>query len=209
MPTDPLIAVTGSTGAVGSRVTARLADRGARRRLIVRDAARAPEDPGAEVRVASGYADTAAMRAALEGADTMLLIPARESPDRVQEHVSAVDAAVAAGVGRIVYLSFVGAAPDSVFTLGRHHWATEERIRATGVPYTFLRMSLYMDFIPSMAGEDGVIRGPAGDGRMGAILREDVAAAAAAVLHVRPARGAHLRAHRTRGVLLRRRPPSS
>ena len=182
MPADPLIAVTGSTGAVGSRVAARLAELGARRRLVVRDAARAPDDPGAEVRVASGYADAAAMRAALEGADTVLLVPARESEDRVQEHLSAVDAAAAAGVGRIVYLSFIGAAPDAVFTLARDHWATEERIRATGLPHTFLRMSLYMDFVPSMVGEDGVIRGPGGDGRMGAILRDDVAAAAAAVL---------------------------
>jgi uncharacterized protein YbjT (DUF2867 family) len=122
------------------------------------------------------------MRAALEGADTVLLVPARESEDRVQEHLSAVDAAAAAGVGRIVYLSFIGAAPDAVFTLARDHWATEERIRATGLPHTFLRMSLYMDFVPSMVGEDGVIRGPGGDGRMGAILRDDVAAAAAAVL---------------------------
>jgi NAD(P)H dehydrogenase (quinone) len=179
---DPLIAVTGSTGAVGSRVAARLAELGARRRLVVRDAARVPDDPGAEVRVASGYADAAGMRAALEGADTVLLVPARESEDRVREHLSAVDAAAAAGVGRIVYLSFIAAAPDAVFTLARDHWATEERIRATGLPHTFLRMSLYMDFVPSMVGEDGVIRGPGGDGRMGAILRDDVAAAAAAVL---------------------------
>jgi NAD(P)H dehydrogenase (quinone) len=179
---DPLIAVTGSTGAVGSRVAARLAELGARRRLFVRDAARVPDDPGAEVRVASGYADAAGMRAALEGADTVLLVPARESEDRVREHLSAVDAAAAAGVGRIVYLSFIAAAPDAVFTLARDHWATEERIRATGLPHTFLRMSLYMDFVPSMVGEDGVIRGPGGDGRMGAILRDDVAAAAAAVL---------------------------
>jgi NAD(P)H dehydrogenase (quinone) len=179
---DPLIAVTGSTGAVGSRVAARLAELGARRRLVVRDAARVPDDPGAEVRVASGYADAAGMRAALEGADTVLLVPARESEDRVREHLSAVDAAAAAGVGRIVYLSFIAAAPDAVFTLARDHWATEERIRATGLPHTFLRMSLYMDFVPSMVGEDGVIRGPGGDGRMGAILRDDVAAVAAAVL---------------------------
>ena len=43
-------------------------------------------------------------------------------------------------------------------------------------------MNLYMDFIPGMVAADGVIRGPAGDGRVSAILRDDVAAAAAAVL---------------------------
>src|SRR5262249_31997969 len=45
-----------------------------------------------------------------------------------------------------------------------------------------LRMNLYMDFVPALVGTDGVIRGPAGDGRVSAILRDDVAAAAAAVL---------------------------
>ena len=83
---------------------------------------------------------------------------------------------------RLVYLSFLNAAPDATFTLARDHWATEEHIRATGLAWTFLRMNLYMDFIPRMVGEDGVIRGPAGDGRVSAILRDDVAAAAAAVL---------------------------
>ena len=39
-----------------------------------------------------------------------------------------------------------------------------------------------MDFIPAMVGADGVIRGPAGDGRLSAILRDDVAAAVAVVL---------------------------
>ena len=88
----------------------------------------------------------------------------------------------AAGVRRIVYLSFLGAAPDATFTLARDHWATEEHIRATGVSFTFLRMSIYMDFIPSMVASDGAIRGPAGDGRVAAILRDDVAAALVAVL---------------------------
>jgi uncharacterized protein YbjT (DUF2867 family) len=78
------------------------------------------------------------MRAALEGARTLFLIPAAETPDRVRQHRTAVDAAVAAGVRRIVYLSFFGAAPDATFTLARDHWETEEYIRATGVPFTFL-----------------------------------------------------------------------
>ena len=137
---------------------------------------------GADVRVASGYGAFDEMRAALEGADTVFLIPAAEAADRVEQHQTAVDAAVAAGVARLVYLSFLSAAPDATFTLARDHWATEQHIRATGLRWTFLRMNLYMDFIPGMVGEDGVIRGPAGDGRVSAILRDDVAAAAAAVL---------------------------
>jgi NAD(P)H dehydrogenase (quinone) len=179
---NPQIAVTGATGAVGTRLVARLADAGARQRLVVRDPRRAPDIAGAEVRQASDYGAYEEMRAALEGADTLFLMPAAEAPDRVALHTTAIDAAVAAGVRRIVYLSFVGASPDNTFTLGRDHWHTEEHIRATGLPWTFLRMNLYMDFIPSMVQPDGVIRGPAGDGQLAAILRDDVAAACAAVL---------------------------
>jgi NAD(P)H dehydrogenase (quinone) len=174
-----LIAVTGATGEVGRRVVARLVAAGVAHRLVARDPGRAT---GGDVRVASSYGALAEMRTAVEGASTVFLIPAAESADRVEQHKTAVDAVLAAGVPRIVYLSFLNAAPDATFTLARDHWATEEHIRATGLTWTFLRMNLYMDFIPRMAGEDGVIRGPAGEGRVSAILRDDVAAAAAAVL---------------------------
>jgi NAD(P)H dehydrogenase (quinone) len=174
-----VIAVTGATGEVGRRVVTRLAEAGVPYRSVVRDASRATGD---DVRVASDYGARDEMAAAFEGADTVFLIPAGENADRVEQHKTAVDAALAAGVPRLVYLSVLRAAPDATFTLARDHWATEEHIRATGLTWTFLRMSLYMDFIPRMVGEDGVIRGPAGDGRVSAILREDVAAASAAVL---------------------------
>jgi uncharacterized protein YbjT (DUF2867 family) len=178
----PLIAVTGASGEVGRRVAAGLAGAGARHRLVVRDPARAPAVAGAEVRAASSYGAREEMQSALSGADTVFLIPAAESADRVEQHRTAVDAAVGAGVRRIVYLSFFGAAPDATFTLARDHWQTEEHIRASALAWTFLRMNMYMDFIPSMVGADGVIRGPAGEGRVAAILRDDVAAAAVAVL---------------------------
>lgn len=177
-----LIAVTGATGFVGGRVARRLAELGVPLRLVVREPARAPELAGAEVRRASAYGAGEEMRTALEGVATLFLVPAHESADRVAQHRSAVDAAVSAGVRRIVYLSFLGAAPDATFTLARDHWATEEHIRDAGVPWTFLRMNLYIDFIPSMVLPEGAIKGPAGDGRVAAILRDDVAAAAAAVL---------------------------
>lgn len=165
-----MIAVTGATGQIGQRVATGLDDPV----LIARR-------PLAGARIASGYNDFDGMLAAFDGVATVFLIPAAESADRVQQHRTAVDAAVAAGVARIVYLSFFGAAPDATFTLARDHWATEEHIRATGLAWTFLRMNLYMDFIPGMA-VDGAIRGPAGEGRLSAILRDDVAAAAVAVL---------------------------
>lgn len=178
---SPRLGVTGSTGAVGGLVARELAARGIPQRLVVRDSSRAPQLPGAEVAAAT-YGDGDAMRAALDGVDVLLLISASESADRMAEHRSAVEAAADAGVGHIVYTSFLGAAADCTFTLGRDHWATEGLVRDAGLAHTFLRDSLYLDFLPLMAGEDGVIRGPAGDGRLGAVAREDVARVALAAL---------------------------
>jgi NAD(P)H dehydrogenase (quinone) len=175
-----VIAVTGATGYVGGHTARFLAERGASLRLVVRDPARAP-DLGAEVRGASRYGAFDEMRAAFEGCDTVFLVPAEESLDRVEQHKTAVDAAAAAGVRRIVYLSFVDAAPDATFTLVRHHWETEEHIRASGLAFTFPRMNLYLDFIPNMV-SDGVIAGPAGEGRAAVVARRDVAEACAALL---------------------------
>lgn len=176
-----MIGVTGATGQLGSRIARRLAASGVPQRLIVRDPARAPELPGAEVAQAA-YGEHAALLNALDGVDTLLLLSATESADRVSLHKATVDAAVAAGVRRIVYTSFVGASPSATFTFARDHWHTEEHVRGTGVDFTFLRDNLYLDFVPGFVGEDGVIRGPAGDGRVAAVSRDDVADAAAAVL---------------------------
>jgi uncharacterized protein YbjT (DUF2867 family) len=176
-----LIAVTGATGALGGRVAARLADRGAALRLVVRDPARAPSLDGAQVARAS-YQDGPAMRAALTGVDTLFLVSASEAADRVAQHRSAVDAAAAAGVRRVVYLSFLAAAPGATFTFARDHFATEEHVRASGLAWTFLRPSMYLDFMPLLVGPDGAIRGPAGEGRLAGVARDDLADVAAAVL---------------------------
>jgi len=176
------IGVTGATGGLGGRVAARLADRGIPQRLLVRDATRAPDLPDAEVATFGGYDDAEGARRALEGVETLFLVSAAEDRDRVALHTRMVDAVVAAGVGRIVYTSFVGAAPDCTFTFGRDHFHTEEHIKATGVGHTFLRDNLYIDFMPLLCGPDGVIRGPAGDGQVAAVARDDIAEVAAVVL---------------------------
>jgi NAD(P)H dehydrogenase (quinone) len=176
-----LVGVTGATGGLGGRVAARLAAQGVPLRLIVRDASRAPDLPGAQVAQAA-YGDAQAMQAALDGVSTLLLVSASESADRIREHTTAVDAVARAGVGRLVYTSFYGAAPDATFTLARHHWATEERIRSHRLDATLLRDNLYLDVLPMYVGKDGVIRGPAGDGRFAGVSRDDIADCAVAVL---------------------------
>jgi NAD(P)H dehydrogenase (quinone) len=182
-----VIAVTGATGALGRRVVERLAGReDVALRLVVRETARAPRVPGAEVAaVPGGYADGPGLTAALAGVHTLYLVSAAEAEDRLQQHRTAVAAAAAAGVQRVVYTSFLGAAPDAVFTLARQHAATEEALAATGVRTTVLRHAMYADFVPFFAVlEDGraVIAAPADDGRASFVSRDDLADVAAAVL---------------------------
>ena len=181
LPDLPDLAVTGATGVLGGMVARQLSDAGFSQRLLVRDPRRALRLLDARA-VAVGYGDPALSRPALEAVKVLFMVSAAEAADRLQQHYAFVDAAAEAGVQHVVYTSFFGAAPDCTFTLGRDHYATEERIRASGMGFTFLRDNFYLDFLPMLAGEDGVIRGPAGDGVMAAVAREDIARSAVAVL---------------------------
>ena len=177
----PPLAVTGSTGWLGGLVARGLEERGVAQRLLVRDLARAPRVEGATV-LQSTYADSSANANALEGVSTLFMVSAAENEKRLDEHLAFVDAAAGAGVEHVVYVSFFGAAPDATFTLARDHFATEEHIKASGMAWTFLRDNLYLEFTEAMVGSDGVIRGPAGDGRAAVVAHEDIARVAVAVL---------------------------
>ncbi len=183
------LAVTGATGKLGGRVARILASSDVPQRLLARSPDRLPELDDAVPVQFQGYGDRASVTAALRGAKTLFLVSAEEAADRLDQHRAMVDAAVEAGVGHIVYTSFFGAAADCVFTLGRDHFATEEHIRSTGVAFTFLRNNFYLDILPEFVDGEGVLRGPAGEGRLSAVSRDDIAAAAAAVL---AAPGAHV-----------------
>jgi uncharacterized protein YbjT (DUF2867 family) len=177
----PLIGLTGATGRLGGRIARRLAELGETLRVVVRDERRAPALPRADVRVAS-YGDRDPLVRALEGVETLLFVSASESPGRLEQHYTFIDAAAAAGVRHVVYTSFFGAAPDATFTLARDHWETEQRLREARFAVTILRDNLYLDFFPQMVGDDGAIRGPAGHGRVAAVAQDDITDAAAAVL---------------------------
>jgi uncharacterized protein YbjT (DUF2867 family) len=180
-PALPALAVTGATGALGGLVARGLAEHGVQQRLLVRTPSKAPDLPGATV-LPAAYEDTAACLAALDGVATLFMVSGTEGVVRVGQHRSLVDAAASAGVEHVVYTSFFGAAPDAVFTHGREHFATEQVLREAGMRWTFLRDNFYLDILPHLAGEDGVIRGPAGSGRVAAVARADIAAVATAVL---------------------------
>ncbi|WP_441347248.1 SDR family oxidoreductase [Rhodococcus sp. OK302] len=175
------MAVTGATGHIGGLVARSLAQEGISQRLLARSVTRLPQLTGADA-VETSYGDLGAAVSGLTGIDALFMVSAAESADRLTAHRTFIDAATTAGVRHIVYTSYLGAAPDATFTLARDHWATEEYIRSTGMAFTFLRDSAYIDFLPSLAGADGVIRGPAGNGVVGAVSRSDIARVAVSVL---------------------------
>jgi uncharacterized protein YbjT (DUF2867 family) len=132
--------------------------------------------------VQASYDDRTAVRRALSGVEVALMVSGSESANRLDEHRSFVDASAEAGVRHLVYTSFYGASADATFTLARDHHHTERHIEQSGMSWTFLRDNLYLDFFPLMAGEDGVLRGPADGGRVAAVAQDDIAAVATTVL---------------------------
>ena len=159
----------------------RLIGAGERLRVVVRDPSRAPTGEQIEVAVAT-YDQADALRAAFEGISTVFFVSGSEAKNRLHQHRNVVEACAQSGVQRIVYTSFLGAAADATFTFARDHFHTEQAVIEAGLGYTFLRDSLYLDVLPYLPGADGVIRGPASDGRFAPVARDDVAAVAAAVL---------------------------
>lgn len=178
------IAITGATGHIGGGVFQALLGR-TPLRIIGRNAPalRQLADGHTDVSVAEAeYADTAAMTAGLAGVQTLFFVSGRETEHRRAEHESVVAAAHDAGVARIVYLSFAGAAPEATFTFAQIHWHTEQAIRATGLAFTFLRDNWYQSALPMMVDPTGVIRGPGGTGVMAAVAPDDVIRMAATVV---------------------------
>lgn len=192
------IGITGSTGHIGGLVASALVANPLHEqilRLIVRDPLRIPAfsvDPDAAGADAVGEPTTVfeivhasydtVTAVDLGELDAVFMVSAAESAARREQHHRFIRAATDAGVPHIVYTSFAGADPGATFTLAQDHAYTEELIRASGMNYTFLRDNLYLDLLPHFADEQGVIRGPAGDGRVAAVARADVADAAVAVL---------------------------
>ena len=175
------IAITGSSGHIGGMVARHLSARGLPLILPLRTPAKAPDLPACEARPFA-YGDFELARQALSGVDVLFMVSAAESPTREQEHLTLVRAAAVAGVQHLVYLSFAGASASSTFTLARTHAATEAAIQQTAMRYTFLRDNFYSEMMATIANADGIIAGPAGDGRVACVSQQDVAQAAANIL---------------------------
>jgi NAD(P)H dehydrogenase (quinone) len=181
------LVVTGATGHLGRLVVERLLERGVPAAEVVaagRSVDRISDLAARGVQVSAlDYGDAASLDAACAGASAVLLVSGTE-PDRVRQHVTAIEAARRAGVGLLVYTSIVNA-DRSTLQLAADHQATEAALRAGGVPYVLLRNSWYLEnYTAGLAGvlEHGALLGSAGEGRVSAASRADFAEAAAVVL---------------------------
>ena len=176
-----MIGITGVTGNIGSYVADLVDKKGIASVHLARSPKRAKVYASAEIRKIV-YANTPEVVEALKGIDTLLMVSARENPERVKEHKDFLDAAKLAGVQHIVYTSFYGADEKATFTLSRDHAQTESYIKELGFTYTFLRDNFYLDFLIDMALENEEIRGPAGSGLVSAVARKDTSRVAAEIL---------------------------
>jgi NAD(P)H dehydrogenase (quinone) len=130
------------------------------------------------------YTDPASLDAAFDGAETLMLVSSSEVGQRVAQHGAAIDAAVRAGVKRIVYTSAPKAATTTLI-LAPEHKATEELLAASGIAFTVLRNGWYTEnFVTTVnqARESGVIAASVGNGLTASASRVDYADAAVAVL---------------------------
>ena len=178
-------AVTGTTGHLGPLVVRELLARGVPAAEVVA-LARTPEkaaDLGVPVRRAD-YSDTATLPEALAGVDVLLLVSGSEVGRRVAQHTAVVEAAKTAGVQRVAYTSIANA-DHSTNPLQPEHKATEDVLRASGLPFTIFRNNWYLENYTGQVPQylaTGEVLGIDGDARIGAATRADMAAATTAAL---------------------------
>jgi uncharacterized protein YbjT (DUF2867 family) len=175
--------ITGATGNIGSKVVERLLERGDRPRVLVRAAEKARSLYGDRVEIFVGdFADATAMTAALTGVDAFLLVSSVDDLGARDE--VAAEAAKAAGVKHLVKISSI-AVPQNNIGTGRWHAQGEAAVRASGVPFTFIRPSGFMEnclwWARSIKSE-GVVRSSAGHGKSPVIHSDDIAAVATKAL---------------------------
>jgi NAD(P)H dehydrogenase (quinone) len=177
------IVVTGATGHLGRLAIQSLLAKGVRAAEIVGIGRQVEKiaDLGVTARHAS-YEDLDGLKAAFAGADKLLFISGSEAGKRVPQHRNVVDAAIDAGVGLVAYTS-IPKADTSDMLLAAEHRVTEQMLADSSLPYVFLRNGWYIEnYNVEQAIANGSIFGAAGEGRISAATRADLAEAAAAVI---------------------------
>ncbi|MFJ4414340.1 SDR family oxidoreductase [Streptomyces sp. NPDC088925] len=183
-----MIIVTGATGQLGRPLVEQLLRRVPAERVGV--SVRSPEklaDLAARgVRVRRGdFAEPESLAHAFEGASQLLLVSVDATgPEAVARHAAAIDAARAAGVGRVLYTSHQGVSPTSPFPPMPDHAATERLLAESGIAYTSLRNGFYASTTLQLLGDaldSGKLYAPE-DGPVSWTTHADLAEAAAVIL---------------------------
>lgn len=182
------VLIVGATGTIGSRVAADLVRDGRDVVGLVRDASRAAALPEGVRAMEADLDDPSAVDRAMQGVERVVLIVAN-TPRQADQEATVIDAARRAGVVHLVKLSVGGAAPDAGLALARAHWAAEDRLRESGVPFTIVRPAFFMQNLLQYAtwiGADGTWRLPLGDAAIAMVHASDVAEVIAAVVVAEP-----------------------
>ena len=142
------IVVTGASGHLGRLVVESLLERGvapADIRALGRSEQKLAELAARGVQTAAiDFDEPETLAPAFEGAEALLLVSGSEVGKRIPQHTNAIDAAVKAGVGRIVYTS-APHATDTSLVLAPDHAATEKLLAESGLPVTILRNNWYTE----------------------------------------------------------------
>ncbi len=182
-PNAIMILITGATGQIGRELIRQLIPTGAPLRAFVRQPARA-DLPASVERVAGDFSEPTTFVPALRGVDHVFLLQ-NPNPALPAEQAQWLEAARAAGVQHIVKLSALGAQPRSKARIARLHGETEQQLEASGIGWTHLRPSFFMQntlaFATTIARE-GKFYAPTGAGAMGFVDVRDIAAVAAVTL---------------------------
>jgi len=180
------VIVTGASGQLGRLVIEELLAKvpASEVTALVRDPRKATDLAARGVVIAvADYNSPESLDGLLRAGDRVLLVSGNEfHRDRTAQHKAVLDAAVEAGVALFAYTSALGRQGGPVTD---DHRATEDAIRASGIPYSLLRNGLYHEMVTMnipAALEHGALVRAAGDGRLASASRADYAAAAAAVL---------------------------
>lgn len=182
-----MIVVTGATGKLGTHVIHALLKKVPASQIVAAvrsiDKASNLAALGVVLREAD-YGRPETLTAAFAGAEKVLLISSNQLGTRIAQHQAVIDAARAANVKLLAYTSLLRA-DTSRLSLASEHLATENYLRASGLPFVLLRNGWYLEnhtenLAPAL--QHGAIIGAARDGKFAAAAREDYAQAAAAVL---------------------------
>lgn len=183
VPGGGTVLVTGGTGTVGSLLSAELVRAGLTPRLLVRPSSASAVPAGCEPVVAD-TGDSAAVRRALDGVDSLFLLTPL-SPRQDLRQIEVIEAAVEAGVRRIVKVSALGADPESPVTVHREHGRSDAALSRTGVSHVILRPNAFMQNVlqwrAAIVGR-GRLELPMGRSQVSMVDARDVAASACAAL---------------------------